>query len=284
MSVNIPLYIQYGQIGQFSLANKYANDAIFNGVNLVPSYISLLRAIQETVVDQYALSGSTTALEGLANYMVALSGIWPVNTTPIASPFIIVIQPQSQTVNSGANVSFIVVVAGGTQPYAYQWYFNNVALSGETNPTLALTSVDSGDAGDYKCIIMDANGQTLTSNNALLAVNVVAVAVFAVPLSSDPFPLTVDNYTYTYTQNVLPSANIGWNLLEADNDVNWWIFKEPIGNTAKVKYNNGTNLPNAGNIPDSVFRAPVILGGFRYYLTHIQYSYDSSQPTNLTTT
>lgn len=284
MAVNIPLYIQYGQIGQFSLANKYAYDAIFNGVNLVPSYISLLRTIQETVADQYALSGSTTALEGLANYMVALSGIWPINTTPVATPFIIVVQPQSQTVNSGANVSFVVAVAGGTQPYSYVWRFNGTPIGGETNPTLDLTNVDSGDAGAYSCVITDANGQILTSNNAVLTVNIVAVAVFAVPLSSDPFPLIVDNYTYTYTQNVLPSANIGWNLLQSDNDVNWWIFKEPIGNTVKLSYDNGTNLPNAGPIPDQLMRTPVVLGGFRYILTRNQYSYDANQPTNLKTT
>jgi len=156
-------------------------------------------------------------------------------------------------------------------------------LPGETAQTLSLTSVASGDAGNYSVVITDNTGQVLTSNNALLLVVTASVSVFAVPVGSDPFPLTVDNYMYTYTQNVLPSANIGWNLLNADNDVNWWIFKEPIGNTVKVKYNNGTNLPNAGDIPDAVFRAPVILGGFRYYLTRIQYSYDASQPTNLTT-
>src|SRR6185369_1757053 len=207
MEVNIPLYIQYGQIGQYSLANKYANDAAFNGINLTPTYISLLRAIQETVSDQYALNGSSLELEGLANYMVALSGIWPINTTPVATPFIIITQPQSQTVSSGSNVSFFVAVSGGTTPYTYQWYFNNVAIGGATSSTYSISPATQTNTGLYKVIIHDANGQTLTSVNAQLTVTIPTINVYAVPLASDPFPLTVDIYTYTYHELVNATGN-----------------------------------------------------------------------------
>lgn len=281
---NIALYIQYAQIAEYEEESKNRKDRLFKGGILVPSYSRLLYILQTQISKRYSLSPTDPTLTATSEYMFSLTGARKINTIPVATPFIIVTQPQSQTIISGGNASFSVAVAGGTPAYTYQWYFNNVAIGGATSSTYSISPATSPNQGVYKVIIHDANGQTLTSVNALLTVTIPTINVYAVPLASDPFPLTVDTYTYTYHELVNANGNIPWTLLEADNDVNWWIFKEEISATVKLSYDNGTNLPNAGPIPDQLFRAPVVLGSYRYYLTRIQYSYDETQDTTLKTT
>jgi hypothetical protein len=65
-----------------------------------------------------------------------------------ASPAIIG-QPQSTNVFVGATVTFSVS-ANGSPPLRYQWYFNNGAITNQTNATLTLVNVQLTDAGNYK--------------------------------------------------------------------------------------------------------------------------------------
>src|SRR5205085_9259809 len=55
-------------------------------------------------------------------------------TPPVGSAVSITTQPQSQTAFVGSTV-FFNVVAGGTPPFSYQWFFNSNAISGATSDT-----------------------------------------------------------------------------------------------------------------------------------------------------
>ena len=81
---------------------------------------------------------------------------------------IITTQPQSQTVVEGHNAVF-QVVATGSAPLFYQWYFNTTTLlSAGTNALLTLSNVQSNtDAGAYSVIVSNSLG-TATSSNATL--------------------------------------------------------------------------------------------------------------------
>ena len=82
----------------------------------------------------------------------------------------ILTQPQDQTVSPGANVNFSVV-AGGSAPLSYQWYFNtNTPLANATDDTLTITNVQAADAGTYSVIVSNLAGG-ITSSNAVLTVN-----------------------------------------------------------------------------------------------------------------
>lgn len=81
----------------------------------------------------------------------------------------ITVQPVSQTTNALQNVTFSVT-ATGTAPLAYQWQFNGNALQGGTNSALALSSVTTNHAGDYRVVITNAAG-AVTSSIAALTVN-----------------------------------------------------------------------------------------------------------------
>ena len=82
----------------------------------------------------------------------------------------ITMQPQDETVVAGANASFRVV-ANGTAPLGYQWYFNtNTFLPDATNAQLTLNGVATNQAGKYRVIVANNFG-SLGSTNATLTIN-----------------------------------------------------------------------------------------------------------------
>jgi hypothetical protein len=96
----------------------------------------------------------------------------------------ILTQPQSQTVASGANVTF-GVTAGGQPALAYQWYFNGLSVSGGTSSLLALNSVAVTSVGDYRCIVTNSYGST-TSLVATLIVDGVGTGGFEADIMPEP--------------------------------------------------------------------------------------------------
>lgn len=105
-----------------------------------------------------------------------------VTTGPVA-PFITA-QPQSQTVTMGGAASFSVV-ATGTLPLHYQWWFNGTELiDGATGSSLTITNVQLAAAGLYSVVVSNAAG-AVTSSNAVLTVNLPPTSVAAVSLSAE---------------------------------------------------------------------------------------------------
>jgi len=87
----------------------------------------------------------------------------------LAQP-IITMQPQSQSVGLGANVTFSVS-ASGFEPFSYQWQRSEAALAGETNATLILTDVQFAQTGSYTVVVTDGFGENTTSQAAMLTVD-----------------------------------------------------------------------------------------------------------------
>jgi hypothetical protein len=87
-------------------------------------------------------------------------------------------QPQGQSVAVGASASFFVETTNALSSVTtslpslrYQWTRDGFKLAGETNRSLAITSAQSIDAGDYAVIVSSFAGST-TSAVARLNVNV----------------------------------------------------------------------------------------------------------------
>jgi hypothetical protein len=74
----------------------------------------------------------------------------PVNPPPI----VISTQPQGQTVQEGGSVTFTVAATGGRGTLTYKWQRNGVDL-GVTSPTLQLSNLALGAAGDYRAVVSD---------------------------------------------------------------------------------------------------------------------------------
>jgi hypothetical protein len=75
-------------------------------------------------------------------------------TLTINVPPSILVQPQTQVVNSNATASF-TVVATGTGTVRYQWQFNGVAIVNETNATLTISNAQLGNEGEYGVVVTD---------------------------------------------------------------------------------------------------------------------------------
>ena len=87
----------------------------------------------------------------------------------IVFPPSFVVQPTSQLVPAGSNVTFSVVAAG-SPPFNYQWFFNGASLNEQTNATLSLPNVTPGQAGAYSVWVASPYG-SITSHVATLIVS-----------------------------------------------------------------------------------------------------------------
>ena len=90
-------------------------------------------------------------------------------TTYAATAPVILAQPQNVTLAPGNTANF-TVVAAGSAPLSYRWYFNtNTSLAGATNAALGLANVQSTNAGSYSVVITNTAG-AVTSSVAVLTV------------------------------------------------------------------------------------------------------------------
>jgi len=90
-------------------------------------------------------------------------------------------QPSSQTVPQGFEATF-QVLASGTAPLFYQWWFDGNPIGQATNQILSLVNVQSGSAGSYQVVVTNAFGGT-TSVVAALSVPVLATQAPGVVLT-----------------------------------------------------------------------------------------------------
>jgi hypothetical protein len=89
-------------------------------------------------------------------------------------PPAILTQPQSRTIRAGTNVT-IYVVAAGTSPLDYQWWFNATnLLIGATNSSLILSNVQPATNGNYSVVVSN-NINSVTSAPAKLSVRYIFV-------------------------------------------------------------------------------------------------------------
>ncbi|HEY0944318.1 MAG TPA: immunoglobulin domain-containing protein [Opitutaceae bacterium] len=82
---------------------------------------------------------------------------------------VILTQPQSQAVASGAGIQFSVT-GSGRPAVSYQWHFNGAPIPGATGSSHAIASVQPSHAGDYTVVLSNRLGSA-TSNAARLTVN-----------------------------------------------------------------------------------------------------------------
>jgi hypothetical protein len=134
-------------------------------------------------------------------------------------------QPTSQTVDLGGNATFSV--AATTFPLTYQWQFESLDMSGQTNQTLSLLRVKSSQGGPYRVIVSNPIG-SVTSVVAVLTVN----APPGVPnIVSQPSSVTVrSGETASFTLGATGNAPLTYQ---------WYA-----GNTGNTNNPVGLDSPN----------------------------------------
>ena len=87
-------------------------------------------------------------------------------TVDANQPVTITVQPQSQTVPAGIDVT-LTVAAKGAPTIAYQWYFNSNLLSSAVGATLTLPHFQSTNQGSYYVVLTNPVN-AVTSDTAKL--------------------------------------------------------------------------------------------------------------------
>ncbi len=119
------------------------------------------------------------------------------------TPPMIVTPPEDLTNTVGASVTFNVLATACT-PLTFQWFFNNAALSGQTNSTLALSNLELSAAGEYY-VVAAASGGLSTSAVARLSVE---LRPSALVLDSSLNPSGLNDAVY-FSTAVLPAQATG---------------------------------------------------------------------------
>lgn len=167
----------------------------------------------------YELQAYAARADGVATTGVLL-------TLNVSGPPTISTQPASQSVNSGATVTF-TVVAAGPAPLSYQWRKNGVNV-GTNSSSYTLSNVQTIDAANgigqgYSVIVTNSFGSA-TSNLATLTVATVQPIRLAVQYwQADDYPgITVDSYEDSWVEGNwiegYPEDEWGW-----DEEWNWVV-------------------------------------------------------------
>jgi hypothetical protein len=172
---------------------------------------------QKNTVD---IAGATTSSLSLASVTAAAAGSYRavvtntadtatsaaatlvVNPAPVAPT--ITLQPVSQSVNAGANVSF-TVSASGTAPLSYQWRKNGTPIPGATTTALNLPSVTTADAGTYSAVVTNAAGPATSGNATLTVAQTVVIVSITSPTNGATFAAPA---TFPLTASATPVASI----------------------------------------------------------------------------
>ncbi len=103
-------------------------------------------------------------------------------TLTVNSAPVVVASPASTATCLGSSVQFSVSASGSPAP-TFAWKRNGAIIPGQVESTLAIASVQAGDAGDYVCIVTNACGSA-TSGTATLTVRT------PVTITTSPSPVT----------------------------------------------------------------------------------------------
>jgi hypothetical protein len=138
-----------------------------------------------------------------------------------SSPFI-VSEPANEAIDLGATATFSVV-AGGAEPLAYQWLFNNAVIPTATNSSYGLTNAQTTNFGYYSVIVTNAYG-SITSAAAVL--NIVSSLI------------DVD-FTSALVTSEMGFAAIGMNTNDFWNTCNLDIYAD-YASAPNLKFVDGT--------------------------------------------
>jgi hypothetical protein len=142
-------------------------------------------------------------------------------------------EPQDLIIQAGQTPTLITTVEGSS-PLSYQWFFNGIAIEGETKPSLTLNQILPSQTGEYHLLASNVIGTALSRMAQITVENSI--------LDSDGDGLP-DHWELAYGMN--PLNNIGNQGTEGDFDLD--------GASNFDEYQAGT-IPND---PTSVFRLAI---------------------------
>jgi internalin A len=115
------------------------------------------------------------------------------------------VQPQGESVVAGSN-ALLTVTATGFGLLNYQWQFNGVSVVAATNTSLALTNVQTANAGSYTVVVTNTLG-SVTSAIAVLTV-LMPASIMSQPQSRTNF--MGSDASFSVTASGTPTPTCQW--------------------------------------------------------------------------
>lgn len=152
-----------------------------------------------------AYSISTVKTNDAGNYRCVISNLFGTANSAAASltvnvlvPASITAQPQSLTRSVGQSATFTVNAAGDA-PILYQWQRDGVNIVGASSASYTISSVQTNDAGSFRCLASNASGSA-TSAVATLTVSLPAAVAPSITVQPQSLTRTVgQSATFTVT-------------------------------------------------------------------------------------
>lgn len=160
-------------------------------------------AVNPTLLIPNAQAGNAGDYTVIATNLIGTVTSQVATVTVNASLPIFTAQPVSQTSFIGSNTSFSVSLKG-SQPISSQWYLNNGSLSGATNTALAISNVQTLNAGMYFLV---ASNQIGMATSQVAALTVVTTPVFTQQPLSQGCP---NGATVSLSAAAQGSGVLGW--------------------------------------------------------------------------
>lgn len=166
--------------------------------------------------------------------------------TPAGAPPVITLQPADVTVVSGADAAF-TVIASGTAPFTFQWFFADAEVPGATADTLTLRKASAAQAGIYRVRIRNTSGQALSDLATLLVTapppEVIATNIAFLRTRVDPVKFTPSDTKQLY---MIEGTVTSWVNLAVPTNVFFFLQDDTAGIAVFVDGLAGTNCPPAG--------------------------------------
>jgi hypothetical protein len=130
-------------------------------------------------------------------------------------------QPQSQLAIVGADVGFSVIAAGSA-PFDYQWFFNGQPISAATDYSYSIASVQSNQAGAYTVRVTNSYGSVVSAPATLIV-----------------YPQAPTIITQPQSQTVTAGASAGFSVIAvgvAPLNYQWFFSGQPISAATGSSY------------------------------------------------
>ena len=194
----------------------------------------------------------TVTVSNAAGSVLSNPALLTVTAMPVAPS--ISTPPSAQSVTVGDPVTF-TVVATGTAPLSYQWYMNNVAISGATADYYSIASAQSANAGNYTVTVSNGTLPNATSTAVALTVNPVVVAPTISTYPASQSVVAGNSASFSVVATGSAPLSYQWHLDNVNDGSNSASYQSP----STTAIGSHTVTVTVSNAAGSVLSNPALL-------------------------
>lgn len=226
-------YVQYQWYFNGTALNDGLSSALGVTVSGATSSTLQLVGVGDLAAGSYSCALANYAAEYLSNSATL--------TISLASAPAFTSAPETESVAVGSLVTFSAAASGNPTP-AYQWYFDNVLISGATNASYSIPSAASSNAGTYTVFATNIGGSS-SQTDTLSVDTLPALAITTQPVGG------AVNLNATYKFSVVATGTPA-------PTYQWSFNGQPISGATAANYSlTSAQIANSGSFAVTVTNA-----------------------------